>query len=384
MYDLTGHGAMISDPVRVSAYERALRQTVKPGTVVLEIGTGVGIMAVLACQLGAKRVYTVEPTAVIHLAQEIAAANSCSDRIEFIEDVSRRVRTPIQANIIVSDLRGMLPLLADHIPTIADARRRFLAPGGILVGRQDRLWAAIVDAPRQYAKIIEPWEHDLLGQDLRAGRRMIVNNSHRIRVTPDQLLTAPTLWATLDYRRIENPDVGGNLTCGVKRDGTGHGIVIWFDAELVDDVSFSSGPDSPQTVYSSMFLPWQEPVSLLEGQTVCISLQAKYLEMDYAWRWTTKIESIGHPGKFSVQFDQSQLKGAMLSPSQLRKSTSNYIPQLSEEGLIRRRVFELMDGKASLEQIAIQLVTEFPERFSRWQNALSFIGVISRENSRCF
>jgi protein arginine N-methyltransferase 1 len=382
MYDLTGHGAMISDRVRVRAYERALRQTVKPGMVVLELGTGVGIMAILACQLGTKRVYTVEPTAVIHLAQEIATANNCADRIEFIEDVSGRVKTPIQADVIVSDLRGMLPLLQDHIPTIADARTRFLAPGGLLVGRKDRLWAAIVDAPRQYAKIVEPWEHDLLGQDLGAGRRMIVNSIHRTRVAPDQLLTTPYLWATLDYTRIENPDVGGMLTWTVKRDGTGHGIVIWFDAELADDVTFSSGPDSPETVYSSMFLPWQEPVSLVAGQAVSMDLQAKYLEMDYAWRWITKVESIGHPGKFSPQFDQFQLKGATLSPSQLRKSTSNYIPQLSEEGLIRRRVLELMDGKISLEQIAIQLVADFPERFSRWQNALSFAGAISKENSR--
>lgn len=382
MYDLTGHGAMISDPVRVRAYERALRQTVKPGMVVLEIGTGVGIMAMLACQLGAKRVYTVEPTAVIHLAQEIAVANNCADRVEFIEGVSRRVKTPIQANVIVSDLRGMLPLLQDHIPTIADARRRFLAPDGILVGRQDRLWAAIVDAPRQYVKIVQPWEHDLLGQDLGAGRRMIVNNIHRARVAPDQLLTNPSLWAILDYTRIENPDVGGTLTWTVKRHGTGHGIVIWFDAELADNVMFSTGPESPDTVYSSMFLPWQEPVSLVAGQKVSLNIQAKYLEMDYAWRWITEVECVDRPGRFSVQFDQSQLKGAMLSPSQLRNSTSNYIPQLSEEGLIRRRVLELMDGKTSLEQIAIQLVAEFPERFNQWQNALSFIGPISKENSR--
>ena len=382
MYDLAGHGAMISDPVRVQAYERALRQTVKPGTVALEIGTGTGIMAILACKLGARRVYTIEPTAVIHLAREIAAANKCADRIEFIEDVARRVRTPIQADIIVSDLRGMLPLLQDHILTIADARKRFLAPGGILVGRQDRLWAAVVEAPGQYAKIVEPWEHDLLGQDLSAGRRMIVNSIHRIRVTPDQLLTAPNLWATLDYTRIENPDVGGKLTCTVKRAGTGHGVVIWFDAELADNVTFSSGPDSPETVYSSMFLPWQEPVSLVAGQTVCMDLQSKYLEMDYAWRWITKVGSIDDPDNFSVRFDQFQLKGALLSPSQLRKSTSNYIPQLSDEGLVRRRVLELMNGRTSLEQIAIQLAAEFPERFSRWQNALAFTGAISKENSR--
>jgi protein arginine N-methyltransferase 1 len=382
MYNLADHGAMISDPVRVRAYERALRQTVKPGMVVLEIGTGAGIMAILACQLGAKRVYTVEPTAVIHLAREIAAANNCADKIEFIEDVSRRVRTPIQADVIVSDLRGTLPLFQGHIPSIADARRRFLAPGGILVGRKDRLWGAVVEERGQYAKIVEPWERDLLGQDLGAGRRMNVNNIHRTRVTPEQLLTTPNLWATLDYALIENPDVGGKLAWTVKRDGTGHGIVIWFDAELADNVTFSSGPDSPNTVYTSMFLPWQEPVSLVAGQTVCLDLQAKFLEMEYMWRWTTKVESIGHPGKFSPQFDQFELKGALVSPAQLRRSASNHIPVLIEEGLIRRRVLELIDGRTTLEDIARRLLAEFPERFAKWQQALYFAARVSEENTR--
>jgi hypothetical protein len=55
---------------------------------------------------------------------------------------------------------------------------------------------------------------------------------------------------------------------------------------------------------------------------------------------------------------------------------------LSEEGRLRRRTFELMDGKVSLEMIARQLAAEFPQRFPRWQQALSYAGAISQEYSR--
>ena len=103
MYSLAGYGQMIEDRVRLDAYARALRKTVRPGSVVLEIGTGPGIFAVLACQLGARRVYAIEPTPIIQVAREIAAANGCADRIEFIEDLSTRVTLPIQADVIVSD-----------------------------------------------------------------------------------------------------------------------------------------------------------------------------------------------------------------------------------------------------------------------------------------
>ena len=50
MYSLGGYGSMVADRVRVDAYAQALRKTVREGAVVLEIGTGPGIFAVLACQ----------------------------------------------------------------------------------------------------------------------------------------------------------------------------------------------------------------------------------------------------------------------------------------------------------------------------------------------
>src|SRR6184192_1242910 len=61
MYGLGAYGSMIADRVRVEAYAEALRKSVRKGSVVAEIGTGPGIFAVLACQLGASRVYAIEP-----------------------------------------------------------------------------------------------------------------------------------------------------------------------------------------------------------------------------------------------------------------------------------------------------------------------------------
>ena len=87
-------------------------------------------------------------------------------------------------------------------------------------------------------------------------------------------------------------------------------------------------------------------------------------------------------GTSLIHFDQSQFAGAVLSGAQLCKIAADYIPRLSEEGILRRRTFELMDGRASLEEIAHKLAAEFPKRFSSWQEALSHAGVVSQEYSR--
>ena len=382
MYSLDAYGSMIADRVRVGSYAQALRKTVREGSVVVEIGTGPGIFAVLACQLGASCVYAIEPSEIIQVAREVATANGCADKIVFYEGLSDQVTLPTRADVILSDLRGVLPFFGRHIPSIVDARRRFLSPEGVLIPRKDTLWAAIVETPKDYGKLVGAWECNVLGQDLGPARKLIVNDTQKIRVDPDQLMTIPQLWAALEYDSIENPDVQSNLSWRVERTGTGHGILVWFDAELVDGVGFSNAPSAPETVYGSLFLPWTSPVPLLPGQTVNVEFEAKLLSSDYLWRWTTRIEPLEGLSTSVIHFDQSELAGLVLSTEQLRRKAGDFVPHLSEDGRLRRRTLELMDERTSLDEIAHRLANEFPERFPRWERALSYAAKISEECSR--
>jgi type I protein arginine methyltransferase len=88
MYSIEDYGAMIADRVRMNSYHEALRRRVRPGDVVVDLGAGTGIFALLACRFGARRVYAIEPTDAILVAREIAAANGHAERIEFIQKLS--------------------------------------------------------------------------------------------------------------------------------------------------------------------------------------------------------------------------------------------------------------------------------------------------------
>jgi protein arginine N-methyltransferase 1 len=186
----------------------------------------------------------------------------------------------------------------------------------------------------------------------------------------------------VDYASIENHDVRGNLEWTVERVGTGHGMVVWFDTDLAEGVGFSNAPGTPETIYGSLFFPWTRPTPLVVGQTVCVCLAAKLVESDYVWRWTSRIGPLEGSGGSPIHFEQSQLNGTVLSTTRLHKLAADYIPQLSEEGRLRRRTLELMDGRVSLEEIARRLATEFPQRFPSWQQALSYAGAVSQEFSR--
>src|SRR3989442_247493 len=109
---------MIHDRVRTNAYAEALRTSVNPNSVVLDIGTGSGMLALLACKAGARRVYAIEVSDAIQVGRELAAANGFAERIEFIQNLSTRLTLPESADVIVSDLRGVLPLHEQSLVSI--------------------------------------------------------------------------------------------------------------------------------------------------------------------------------------------------------------------------------------------------------------------------
>jgi protein arginine N-methyltransferase 1 len=382
MYSIRGYGEMIGDRVRRDAYVQALRQVVHPSSVVLDIGTGTGFFALLACRLGARRVYAVEPDDAIHVARATAAANGCADRIEFIQDFSTCVNLPEPSDVLLSDLRGVLPLFQHHLPSIADARKRLLAPGGTIIARQDNLWAAPVEAAEKYKWMTAGYGENDPGFDLAAARRYVTNTWCKARFTPEQLLAEPQCWARLDYAVVEDANVAGNLTWTVTRPGIGHGLGVWFDSILAEGVSLSNAPGHPELIYGNAFFPWSRPIPLAAGDRVEVALKANLVGEDYIWRWDTRVLDPDRPDSPKASFAQSTFYGAPLAAARLRKRAAGHVPQLHEKGQIDRFILGLMDGKASLGDLARRVYERFPARFARWEDALTSVGELAEKYSR--
>ena len=315
MYSLHFYGQMLADAPRMDAYTAALRRAVKPDSVVLDLGCGPGVFALLACKFGARRVYAVEPDNVIGIAREAAVANGYAERIEFFESLSTDITLPQLPTVIISDLRGVLPWFEQHIPSIIDARERLLARGGVLIPRRDVLWAAIVEAPEQYEDLVGPWKRFDL--DLSAGERLITNTWRKSYLKPEQLLVDPVCWTTIDYYEVKNADIRAEISWRAARNGTAHGIAVWFDSELADDVSFSNHPAAPKMIYGVGLFPFSQPVEIMEGERIELRLAANLVQDGYVWRWDTAFFA-GTGVKAS--FKQSTFYGVPLSLAQLRQS----------------------------------------------------------------
>jgi protein arginine N-methyltransferase 1 len=323
MYSVSSYGSMIKRGPRLDGYVAALRKTIRPGSVVVDLGSGPGIFGLVACGLGARRVFAIEPENIIQVGRDAAREHGFADRIEFIQSLSTKVTLPEKADVIVSDLRGVLPWCTQHLPSIVDARARFLAADGVLIAQRDLLWAALVEAPQRYEDLVRPWEDNRLS----SGRRLVVNSWFKYRVQPEMLLGQPVCWHEFDYRSVTEANVCRDISLTVARRGTAHGLAIWFDADLCEGIGFTNAPDSAELIYGNAFFPFEQPLEVGPEDHINVRFEARLIGDDYVWSWNTTPLTQGIP---QCEFKQSTVLGTPLSTSRLHNIASPYVMENSD------------------------------------------------------
>lgn len=375
---------MIKDTGRMEKYVQVLKKTITSDSILLDIGTGTGIFSLLACQFGAKKVYAIEPSNAIHLAKELTKINGYSDKIDFIQDLSTEINLPEKVDLIVSDLRGILPLFNTHIPSIIDARKRFLKPNGILIPQEDLIYGAIVSVPEIEQNYSLPWDKNDYNINMKPALKYVKNSWCKAKIKNEELLCKPQLLGRLNYYVIEEANWQTEVNFEILKNKIGHGICLWFDANLGSNITFSNAPinedlkdqKTQQLIYGQSFFPWQNPVELKIGDQVEIKMKANLVGYEYIWRWQTKIKDFNN--NIKAKFTQSSFFSQPLSIKQLNKKSANYKPTLNTQGKVLKLVLQLIDESEKLETIANILTQKFPEQFITYEKALAYVGNISQ------
>ena len=278
-YALREYGRMISDRTRTSPFVEALRRAVRPGAVVLDIGTGTGIFALLACQFGAARVYAIEPDDAIEVAKLCARNIPGSDCIVWLQGFSTDTQLPERVDVVIGDLHGMLPMYNANIASLIDARRRHLKPGGQMIPKRDVVLAVPAQALIEYANVESPWVRNDHHIDFGAGRAFVANSLWRARpepAAPEDLLSSPCIWGEIDYSSTESPNLDGELQWRIERPGTLHGLYVWFDAKVAEGLGYSNAPDLPELIYGRAFFPLLQATDVMVGDPGTVNVANAY------------------------------------------------------------------------------------------------------------
>jgi len=132
------HFDIIDDHIRLQTYAEALNRFVKPGMIVFEIGTGTGILSMLAVKAGARHVYTCEiQPHVAETARRIIDKNGYREQITVINKDALTVKLgediPEQADLFVAEIVDDTLLGERVLPLTEFARHQVLKPQAILL-----------------------------------------------------------------------------------------------------------------------------------------------------------------------------------------------------------------------------------------------------------
>ncbi len=380
-YSTHSYGRMIADRQRTEPFVQALRRSIGPKTVVLDIGTGTGIFSFLACQMGAARVYAIEPDeAALHVAQLCAKDVPGSERIVWIKGLSTDIDLPEQVDIVIGDLHGTLPFFKGNIDSLRDARKRHLKPGGKMLPSCDTVYAVPAYAPEEYEQLLTPWHTNDYGVDLSAAAPFVANEWRRAQcepALPEHLLASPKVWGEIDYNTVESPNLDGPLEWEIERAGTLHGLYVWFDGSMGDGLGYSNAPTLPELVYGRAFFPFERAIDVAPGDHVYTRLSARLVKGSYLYRWDSRITAAD--GTHKAQFEQSTFKSRPHSMEGLRKANATYVPSLNMDGQVMQAALKHMEAGTPLQAIADALAEQFPQRFTAAGQALDEVARVSQK-----
>ena len=176
MYDRTiletieYHQSMLADKVRMASYLTAILKVVEPGDVVLDIGSGTGILAYFACLAGAKQVYAVEQDPLVGLAQTISRHNGFQDRVTFLNDWSDRIELSELVDVVLTETIGNIGFEEGILGWIIDAKERLLVPNGRIIPQIVELVMVPCQSPTEL-DLLDDWSEGAGREERHDGHR---------------------------------------------------------------------------------------------------------------------------------------------------------------------------------------------------------------------
>jgi tetratricopeptide (TPR) repeat protein len=278
------HVPMMNEQERNKAYYDALASVVTPEKVVFEIGTGSGLIAMMAAKLGAKKIFTCEAIDLIaDTATRIIKRNNYQDKITVFGKHSHSVQLekdlPVKADILVHEIFSS-DLLGEHlISAIEDAKDRLLKADGRVLPSAASIMIGLVggDELGRHLHVEESFGFDLRDFNVINGKRnplfrydlatvLLSDDVEAFRFDFDRQMTFPA-----ETRVIRINSTGQGLC---------YGIIQWIRIELGEDMRFENHPSRHRPVanWQNIVHRFDEPIYLEKGSVVSVTAAHNQLQ----------------------------------------------------------------------------------------------------------
>ena len=280
---LVEHQGYLADEPRNAAYRAALAEVVEPGDVVLDLGSGTGVLGFLSSDAGASSVVSIDGSEMAEIARHIARDNGYGDRISHLRAMSTEITLDPLADVVVCDQIGGMVHDAGILGFYADARRRLLAPGGRLVPSSFRIFLAPVsfDIGRRQ---VDFWSSAPASLDVSSVQRLAANTEWHVNVKTEDVTVLAPQGELASFASDNDEPISGSLQFTVATPGRFDGFLGWFEARLSPSVTLTNDPWSTDRFDRwCNFYALEEPVVVQDGDQIAVSLDIRPRHAVVSW-----------------------------------------------------------------------------------------------------
>jgi len=278
------HFPMLADAARNDAFDAALRKAVKPGMTVLDIGTGSGLLALMAARAGAKSVVAAEAHPLIaEAARDIIAQNNAAERITVIAKRSTEMEMPGEpADLVVAEVLDAGLIGEGMLPTARDAIKRLAKPDAQIIPAHAQILAQVISLPT--LRKVNPLR-DISGFDLSAFDKFRNSSAHgNVRLDHEAYAGLSDALPVLQIDFANPPDWTQPQTLRwqvpVVTAGTAQAVVFWFELWLDAEIMLSTGPGGAMRHWGQAICWLPEDKTVQPGETLpfAVTLADTYID----------------------------------------------------------------------------------------------------------
>lgn len=280
------HFPMLNDQARNAAFDSAIAAA-GPHHLVLDIGTGSGLLAMMAARAGNQAVVSCESCAPLAVtARKIVAENGFAASIKIVDKKSLDLRIgvdlPRRADLLVTEIVDCGLLGEGLIPTLNHAKQHLLEEKARMIPRAARVFAALVEGPK-LAELNQV--NSAAGFTVREFNQFSTAGYFPVRLNafPHRLLTKPVQVFSFDFcgsELIQPATAQHELQ--IAESGACCGIVFWFELELDETTVLSNQPENHASHWLQAFQVCPAPLTMVQGQSVQLMARHDCTKISFA------------------------------------------------------------------------------------------------------
>jgi protein arginine N-methyltransferase 1 len=308
------HEIMLADKVRMDAYHKAIQKYVKKGDVVIDLGTGSGILSFFASLQEPKRVYAIEHSSKMIKTAELTAQHNGITNITFVNVNSKNFKASEKADVLLQEQIGGFLFDENMVTNVIDLRERALKPRGVILPGKFELFIEPVQMVKD-KHIPFIWEQSLYNISFECLKNLKEEaNGHNGYLfiehnTIDHFLCEPQRVLFVDLHTVRSEDVPNTIRYvrKIERDGCVDGFCLYFNAIFDDEIQFSTSPGAPKTHFGPILLREQSR-EFKRGEWIEFNMTIDDLKEKSTYRWSSKKVNADELSKKTEKSMLSKLK----------------------------------------------------------------------------